>query len=89
VGLSKKHNRWKALIKVHGKRKELGSFPTEEAAARCYDRHAVLAWGARCAACLVFRPTFLAVNRAPPWEEPAKVHRKHLELGSSKMKEGC
>ncbi len=47
IGLSKKHNRWKALIKVHGKRKELGSFTTEEAAARCYDRHAVLAWGAR------------------------------------------
>lgn len=47
VGLSKKHNRWKALIKVHGKRKELGSFTSEEAAARCYDRHAVLAWGAR------------------------------------------
>ncbi len=47
VGLSKKHNRWKALIKVHGKRKELGSFTTEEGAARCYDKHAVLAWGAR------------------------------------------
>lgn len=58
VGLSKKHNRWKALIKVHGKRKELGSFTTEEAAARCYDRHAVLAWGARCVRC-----TFLVSSR--------------------------
>ena len=32
---------------VFGKRKELGSFATEEDAARCYDKHAVLAWGAR------------------------------------------
>ncbi|BDA43845.1 probable AP2-like ethylene-responsive transcription factor PLT2 [Coccomyxa sp. Obi] len=47
VGLSKKFNRWKALIKICGRRKELGSFPGEEEAARCYDRHSVLAWGAR------------------------------------------
>ncbi|CAL8469832.1 g9374 [Coccomyxa elongata] len=47
VGLSKKFNRWKALIKVCGRRKELGSFQGEEEAARCYDRHSVLAWGAR------------------------------------------
>ena len=48
VGLSKKFNRWKSLIKVCGRRKELGSFLGEEEAARCYDRHSVLAWGARC-----------------------------------------
>jgi hypothetical protein len=47
IGLSKKFNRWKALIKVNGRRKELGSFLSEEEAAHCYDRHAVLAWGAR------------------------------------------
>ncbi|KAK9915695.1 hypothetical protein WJX75_002779 [Coccomyxa subellipsoidea] len=47
VGLSKKFNRWKSLIKVCGRRKELGSFLGEEEAARCYDRHSVLAWGAR------------------------------------------
>ena len=28
--LSKKHNRWKELIKVHGKHKKLDSFTTEE-----------------------------------------------------------
>lgn len=64
VGLSKKHNRWKALIKVHGKRKELGSFTTEEAAARCYDRHAVLAWGARCDTCLFFSPRLARCSTA-------------------------
>ncbi len=48
-GLSKKFNRWKALIKIHGKRKEIASFGDEAEAARCYDRHATLAWGARCA----------------------------------------
>ena len=48
MGLSKNFNRWKALIKVRGKRKELGSFLSEEEAAHCYDRYAVLAWGARC-----------------------------------------
>ncbi|KAK9845452.1 hypothetical protein WJX81_006742 [Elliptochloris bilobata] len=46
-GLSKKFNRWKALIKINGKRKELASFPSEAKAARCYDLHATLAWGAR------------------------------------------
>ena len=46
-GLSKKFNRWKALIKINGKRKELASFSSEPEAARCYDRHATLAWGAR------------------------------------------
>ncbi len=46
-GLSKKFNRWKALIKINGKRKELASFSDEAEAARCYDRYATLAWGAR------------------------------------------
>lgn len=35
------------LIQVHGRRREVGSFFSEEEAARCYDRHAVLAWGVR------------------------------------------
>eukprot|EP00884_Botryococcus_braunii_P018485 jgi/Botrbrau1/531/Bobra.0010s0006.1 len=47
TGLAKANKRWKALIKVNGKRKEVGSFNSEEEAARCYDRFAVLAWGVR------------------------------------------
>ena len=55
-GLSKKFNRWKALIKINGKRKELASFASEAEAARCYDRHATLAWGARRARLLMSCP---------------------------------
>ena len=46
-GLSKKHKRWKELIKVHGKRKELDSFTTEEGCCALLHCHAELAWGAR------------------------------------------
>ena len=65
TGLSKKFNRWKALIKVHGKRKELGSFAAEEDAARCYDKHAVLAWGVRCAAASASFPSRCSLHAAP------------------------
>ena len=36
-----KANRWRARITVHQKRTSLGTFPTEEAAARAYDAAAL------------------------------------------------
>jgi len=39
-GVSKKATRWIAQITVDKKRKQIGSFSTEEEAARAYDRHA-------------------------------------------------
>jgi len=38
-------NRWQARIKVNGKQKWLGSYATQEEAARAYDREAIAAFG--------------------------------------------
>ena len=69
-GLSKKFNRWKALIKINGKRKEIASFADEAEAARCYDRHATLAWGARYRTLPNPNPTLLVPARTLPYLPP-------------------
>lgn len=47
LGESHVFERRQSPLQICGRRKELGSFQGEEEAARCYDRHSVLAWGAR------------------------------------------
>jgi hypothetical protein len=44
-GVSRAGRRWFACIQIHGKTRSLGSFDSEVAAARAYDRAAAAAWG--------------------------------------------
>jgi hypothetical protein len=45
VSWYRRRNRWEASIKVHGRKRRIGYFDDEVAAARAYDAAAIAEWG--------------------------------------------
>ena len=46
-GVSKNGSKWQVLMMINNKKFYLGSYPSEDLAARIYDIHAIKSWGAK------------------------------------------
>ena len=73
-GVSKNGNKWQVLIMVNNKKCYLGSYPSEELAARVYDIYAIKSYGNKARTNFVYN-----------YSQLKKIHEKKINIKSSNI----